>query len=332
MTRVSSSENCIDIIHPAMARLDAEGLTDVQIMGGIGSAALKHPGTVIIPDERMIVTAGDFLYDNAGNLNPDLAPMRKNGTLRDLDALVLSYDPEHVAQVEKIVTEEIAGRLDISIFPLHDGAELTERRDNPFGFGSIAAFVTDRYVMADEKMVKALPPLFAVEIDPDTMESWKVEIGGEIYPVVNPASAILNYLTRAIWGLRHKDFDKVQEMARLVFAKAPEMVDYAIDGPLKSQMELAGILQTLRRANSWPRSKRTLNVGGAIEIRAGSVRFLREHDAFILRDADRNIQDLALLWAITKSRSVGTGESFEKIGEIFQRYFEKPLDFITKNQ
>lgn len=315
-----------------MAELDAQGLTDVQIMGGIGSAALKHPGTVILPDEKRIVTSSDFLYDEEGNLNPDLARFRNNGTLRDLDALVLSYDPDYVARVEKIAEKEIDGRLDISIFPLHDGAELSEYEESPFGFKSFRTFVADRYAKRDGRIVKALPPLFEVAVDPDTVKRWEVEIDGEVYPVLNPVSAIVNYLTRSMTGLRPKDFDKVQEMARHVFAKSPQMVEYAIDGPLKSQIELAGIFQTLRWANSRPRSKRNLDVGGALEIRAGSVRALREHDAFMLRDADRDIQDAALALAIIKARVVGTGESFEKIVEIYQRFAEKPLDFITKNK
>lgn len=332
MTRESSGENCIEIIHPVMAALDAQGIDGVQIMGGIGSAALSHPDTVIIPDEKRIVTSDDFLQNGKGELNPHLTRIRSNGTLRDLDVLLLSCDPDYVEQTKRLVEEQIDGQLETSVFPLHDGRELEERVESPFSFKSIASFVTDRYVMEDGKMVKALAPLFAVDIDPDTVRPWEVEVDGEEYPVVNPATAIVNYLTRSMTGLRPKDFDKVQEMARQVFGKSPEMVEYVIDGPLKSQMELAGIFQTLRWSNSWPQSKRTLDVGGILQIKSGSINGLREHEAFLLRDADDDTQLRVLTLAIIKSRVVGTGESFEKIVELYQRFAENPLDFIAKNK
>jgi hypothetical protein len=330
--------NCIDIVRPfnnalhERALVSAEGeAVRVQLMGGIGSAALKHPGTVILLDERRIVTAGSFLTDKSSrrDLNPNRPP--PNGTLRDMDALVLSDDPKIVDEVEAIAEETIGDQLEISIFPLRPGSHLAEQVAEPFGIKALKTFVSDRYVREDGGMDKALFP-FAVEIEPEVLENWELEIGDDVFPVANPASAILNYLTRSISGLRHKDHDKVQDMAGHIFPKSPELVEWMVDGPGRSHMELAGIFQTFRRANSWPMAKRTLDVGGALEIRAGSVRALREHDAFMLADAEPNVQDAALLLALLKSRGLGIGESNEDIVRIFQKVVEGRIGTITKNK
>lgn len=326
MTAIETEPNCIDIVRPFVARLeDNPSLPGVQLMGGIGSAALKHEGTVILPDERRIVTTDAFLRES-----PDLGRYRQNGTLRDMDALVLSDDESQVAAIEKIAEEEIGDGLDISVFRLVSGSQLDEQRAAPFGAQALKTFVSDRYVREDGGLDKALFP-FAVPIDSEIMDSWTLEVDAQEYKVMNPAVAILNYLTRSISGLRPKDYDKVQDMAKLVFGKSPELADWAVDGPGRSHMEFAGILQTLRRSNTFPRSKRILSVGGALEIRAGSVRSLRDHEAFMMHDADGQVQDAVLLMAVLKARGLGIGESNEDVVRVFQKFVEGRIGSITKN-
>lgn len=326
MTAIGTEPNCIEIVRPFAARLEDDlSLPEVQFMGGIVSAALKHEGTVILPDERRIVTTDAFLHES-----PDLGRYRQNGTLRDMDALVLSDDESQVATVEGIAEEEIGNRLDISVFRLVSGRQLEEQRAAPFGVQALKTFVSDRYVRNDGGLDKALFP-FTVPIDPEVMDSWKLEVNGQEYRVMNPAVSILNYLTRSISGLRPKDYDKVQDMAKLVFGKSPELVEWVVDGPGRSHMEFAGILQTLRRSDTFPRSKRTLSVGGVLEIRAGSVRSLRDHEAFMMHAADGNVQDAVLFMAVLKARGLGMGEANEDVVRVFQKFIEGRIGNITKN-
>ncbi len=66
MTEVSADPNCIDIVVPFRDELAQHtDLPDVQMMGGIGSAALKHPDTVILLDERRIVAPDGCLEDES---------------------------------------------------------------------------------------------------------------------------------------------------------------------------------------------------------------------------------------------------------------------------
>jgi hypothetical protein len=120
-------------------------------------------------------------------------------------------------------------------------------------------------------------------------------------------------------------------MAGRVFRAAPDLLDWTMDGPGHTQMELAGILQTLRHGNALRGSNRRLDVGGAIEITAGSVMKLTEHEAFMLPDAAPEVRDTVMSWSVIKSRALGLAESQEGIVKLFRRHFESRVDGITKN-
>jgi len=329
MTETTQAPNCLDIIVPFNEALYADhALPEVQLMGGIASVALQHPGTEIRVDERCIVAPKGFLQDET--VLEALRPLRKNGTLRDLDALVLSTDQAKIDSVEALAEQKIGQRLDISVFGLHKAAQLREQVANPSGWQVLKTFVSDRYVDDDSTIRKALFP-FAVEMPPDALEPYSLEVGDHVFQTANPAAAVLNYWTRSISGLRPKDADKVQTMASRVFDKAPELVDWSIDGPGRSQMKLAAIFHTLRWANSWTRANRQLELGGALQVRAGSVRALAQDESFMLPDADANTRDGALAMALVKSRGLGIPESNDTIVKLFQTYVEPLIDTITKN-
>ena len=133
-------------------------------------------------------------------------------------------------------------------------------------------------------------------------------------------------------GLRPKDREKVEVMAGHIFSKSPELKDWLNDGDGRSHLELAGVFQTLRRSNSWPQSKRIVKIADAVEIKAGSVGDLVDHEAFMLHDAEPAVQRTLLMLAVMKSRGVGIGESSEKIRQIFYNYFEDLVDGIIKNK
>jgi hypothetical protein len=334
MTEVADP-NCIDIVVPFRDELAQHPeLPDIQMMGGIGSAALKHPDTVILLDERRIVAPDGFLTDTeseAGQATQEaLARFRPDGTQRDLDLLIKSTDPEAKARIKTLAETAVKGQLDVSAFIYHDAAELEEMIENPTGFFAFRTFVSDRFRHPDGSMEKSLFP-FSVPLDLEVLEDWNLEIGGEEFVVSNPASAILNYLTRSVSGLRGvKDGPKVLEMAEQTFGKAPELIEWCLNGPGQSQMELAAILQTVRRANSLPHSKRTLDVG-PLRIKAGSVRALMDHEAFMIPDVEPDVRDAIMAWTIAKSRLLGYGESQQWAITLYQKYFEPIFDGITHN-
>lgn len=323
--------DCIDVVGQVVRQLNHEGLLDhFQLMGGIGSAALRHPGTIIKPDDELLIAGPDFLDDN-----PDLGLRRQNGTKRDLDALVLSSDESYVDEVTAVVREAVtdeAGNelIDVSVFGLHEAAHLEHQRQHPFGISALKAWVSDRYVQPDGTMLKGLTP-FEVSLPAETVRSWTLDIDGQYFPIFSPAGAVLNYATRSISGLRPKDRDKVQAMALQLREKWPESREWINDGPGKSQLELARIFQTLRwwRPGEEPR---TLSVGGLFEVASGSAPALAQDEAFVLKDADWDTQRRALKLALFKSRLLGKWESNESVVRIYQQHFEPHLDKIIKNK
>ncbi|HVX57981.1 MAG TPA: hypothetical protein VHA37_09755 [Candidatus Saccharimonadales bacterium] len=85
--------NCLEIIDPFVQELAAHPeLPEVQIMGGVGSVALKHPRTELLVDEKLIITPVDFLTDTSSDegqaTQAGLTVHRPNGTLRDLDGII----------------------------------------------------------------------------------------------------------------------------------------------------------------------------------------------------------------------------------------------------
>lgn len=315
--------NCIEIVTPLISELNGRGLLDnFQLMGGIGSAVLKHLGTEILPEEQLIVASPDFCEGNV-----DLCPTRPNGTMRDLDALVLSDDPDYVAEVEAVTEDFVGGALEVSVFGLRKAAYLQRQKERPFGMVSLKAWLSDRYMEDDGTMLKALTP-FAVTLPVESMESWTAKIGDNYYPVMNPGVSLLNYATRSISGLRPKDADKVEAMAAHVGTKWPGVKEWIHDGPGESQAELANIFHTLR----WGREGNRRSIGGVIDLVATTVPALRDNEAFMFKDADERTQRRVLQLAVGKARLLGTTESNPTIVMLFQKFAEKHLDTVTKNQ
>lgn len=332
MTEIAPDIDCIDIIAPFTEHIEryAAATSNIQIMGGIGSAALTHAQTEIFPYEHRIVTGHGFRQDP--QVRAALEPIRpEDGTCRDLDVLVLSADEREVGVVEKLAERTVDGQLDISVFGLHKAAQLQEQIANPFGWQAFKTFVSDRYVNPDGSMQKALFP-FAVPLDKANLETWRLEIDDHEFPVAHPAATVLNYLTRSITGLRAKDAAKVDVMARQVFTAAPELREWSVDGPGRTQMNLAAILHTLRHGGSHSEEKRHLDVGGALWIEAGTTKELRDDEAFMIPEASSATQQAALKWAVIKSRGLGGLEAQEPLVKLFRNHFESMFDGITKNR
>lgn len=316
-----SPENCIDVIRPFRDQLAAHHLLDdVQFIGGIGAAALVHESSVILPDEKRIVAPAD-LY---------LPVRRHDGNLRDMDVLVLSPNEAHVDRVEHMAEKKIDGQLEVSAFGFHTEFHTEQQMLQPYGWKSLKTFVSDRYVAHDGHVDKALFP-FSVPINPKSLDSWSLEVGDTEFPVAGPATSVLNYLNRSISGLRAKDVEKVQAMATNVFTKAPELIDWIVDGPGRSELELGRLLHSLQGPANYAQAE-TLTIAGAVELKPLPIRSLMEHQAFMMHHADSKTQENILAWARLKSMVLRKAESYEQVVSLYQKYAERIFDGINKNK
>ncbi|MGH7237381.1 MAG: hypothetical protein ACREGF_02500, partial [Candidatus Saccharimonadales bacterium] len=231
--------DCAKIMIPFVEALGATGgeteneaclLDTMQFIGGVASAALQDPATRFDPIDRLIIAPAGF----------ELSSIRDNGSRRDLDLLVLDTRPEKIAEVETLAGSCIGDELKISVFGLHQATELGRMKAHPFGKRAYWSAVSDRYVSPSPdlgqppKLEKSIFP-FAANLPPECLETWNLQLGkpGEefVIPVAHPGSALLNYATRSLAGLRGKDAVKVRKMADNLLAKDPEMKDWLLGGP-----------------------------------------------------------------------------------------------------
>lgn len=308
--------NCVDIVRPFTEALgDRE---NVQLIGGIGSAALSHPGTIIVPGERRIIAPSDL----------QLPQYRPDGNLRDFDVLVLSTDREQVDEIEDIARQTIGNELELSVFDLRPIDHLPQMQAHPLR--ALKQFVSDRYAYEDERLGvrvvrRALFP-FQVKMDLDTLGGWRLYVGEKDpypAPVPHPGTVILNYLTRSISGLRAKDESKVAAMSDAIITKDPTMRDWMIDGPGNSQMEFARILQRLSRPGE-------LAVGQHLTVTPVSGN-LSSHTAFMLPDSLEAIRRTVLDISYAKARGTRFFEQQDWIVTLWQRHMEGRVDSLVHN-
>lgn len=325
MLKPEMPSNCLDIIRTFVEEVTAEGMPCVQILGGVGSVALRDPDMRIdTQDKRIIVPSGLYLPN-----------YRDDGNLRDFETIVLSNRPEDISMVADCASATIGDRLIAETFDIKDFGKIVELLARPMGSRALGMFVSDRYMPAGTTLEdgkseaqRVLLP-FSASIPHDALETWTLQVGYDMeIPVPNPAATVLNYLTRSISGLRPKDVDKVQVMASNVFEKAPETIGWVVDGPGKDQFELARILHTLRESKRHPRD---LVIGDRLDVPLIRTR-LEEHKAFMFRESNLRTQRAILRVARAKSRCLHIAESNERVVTAFQKSVEPAIGALVHNK
>jgi hypothetical protein len=251
----------------------------------------------------------------------------------------MSSHPADIKEVTEFAAMTIRDRLKIEIFGFHDSEEVDALVATPLSFRSLSSSFSDRYLEGERLYVpnatearKVLFP-FSVPMDPETLETWTLQIGEDEnsveVPVPAPGTVILNYLTRSISGLRTKDAEKIDKVATAVLAKCPETLDWIIDGPGSSQFELARILHTLREPKYAPRPLKLAS--DKLVVRALRYGSIPEHEAFLLRDNDNTTQGLSIRLSSLKARGLHLSESNPRIVSLWQRYGEDHVKSILHN-
>jgi hypothetical protein len=317
--------NSIDILPDYMDALRDNDTPPVQLLGGIGSVALLHPSSVIDMADKRIVAPADLALSN----------YRDDGNLRDIETLVLSTRKEDVMLVAKIALATIGNLLITETFDIKDDERITKLAASPLSIPALKMVLSDRYMPANTVLSSGGPEPrrillpFSAPIEAAALETWTLQVGDSLeIPVPHPGATIINYLTRSISGLRTKDKDKVQKMATAVFGRAPEIVDWIVDGPGEKQFELAQIFHTLRESKRHPRD---LRIGGQLTVSPLPLAELSEHRAFMFPDADpRTIRNLLSI-ARRKSRLLHLAESNPRVVTTFQRMVEPAIGSLVHN-
>lgn len=315
-----ANKNCIEIIEPFAQKVAEFPEIEVQLIGGVGSAALAHPG-LQIDFENKIITAPTDLH---------LPQFRGDGNKRDLDVLVMSADKHEVAEVEEFAEQVIGDELEISVFGLKEVSQLEVQKKHPFGLSAMKTFLSDRYVTGigdGTKAYKALFP-FQVAFSPSAMETWNLQVGEATFPIPHPGMSIANYYTRSISGLRPKDAEKVELMAGNVFAQSPETLKWLTEGDGTPFLDLANILHSLREPEE---GGAELSIGGRIVISPENYRELAHNGAFALDGVSSRVANATLAIARAKSRALHALEVNPQLVTMWQRFGEQKAGFFIKN-
>lgn len=313
--RTASQRNSLEIIRPFVERLETQ--PDVQIMGGLGSAALASSDVELSFDRKEVYIPAGF----------NLSAHRPDGTLRDVDVLVLSSDPSRISEVSDELEAAVGGALERSVFGIRPRQALAAQIEDPLGFRAFRTFVSDRYDLGDGELVKALFP-FWVPLHQESLESWALHIGDEPpIPIPHPGATLANYTNRSISGVRPKDATKVAAIAANVFAKAPELKEWLVDGNGASQLELSALIASLSK------DRRAIEaVFQDIPFPTYSHEELLHHEAFIPRDlASRRTKQQIIATAAFKAEGLHFFESNKYIVSAWQRFAEKRAQAIVKN-
>lgn len=333
---IMERQNCIDVIKPFAAALSVEKrcgtcympqsfgcrmpnslVSEVHIIGGVNTVALENDDTIInIKDKEVIASP-----------NLSLSTQRDDGTLRDLDILVHSDHEFAIEYVKRIAERTVGDALDLSVFGFKREEVLRQQMSHPLGFYAMKTFLSDRYCIGEngsQKIVKSLFP-FEAPVDPASLETWTLTVGESHIPIPNPAISVINYTNRSIGGMRPKDRDKIDRVAKSVFTKAPELREWASHGPGKSQAELGGLLRWLTPHNDHPNYF-------SIRNRPMSHSELAEHEFFMFPNLSHEKKLRLVGIAALKAGILSFGESNPLVVSIWQRHVERRIDTIVKNQ
>lgn len=305
---MSRETDCFEAIAPFAERyIDNDA---VQIIGGVGTAALCSPLSEIDLENRRISVPEDFT----------LATYRPDGTLRDVDVLVLSSDRSCVQQVQKVLEQTLGGSLEPSVFGIRSAKQIRRQIANPLDPANLAIFLGDRYESPDsDGYVRALFP-FMTELSKDSLKPWTLIRGNIVVPVPNPATSLINYFSRSVSGLRSKDENKVQDMAEKIFSKSPELLDYIQNGPLQNELEFVRVIASLSGVPT-PHvlDSRPLHAPGELTM----------HPHFMAKALPARMRQMIIGATIFKARGLQLFERNAAVVTFWQKYIERSAGIIT---
>lgn len=168
------------------------------VVGGLATAALRHPQTIIHAEGTIEAT-----YD------ADIPAYRPNGTLRDVDILVDAVlDKRTMNHAKSVAQMVLDNRLEVSLFGFDDASAHAADK-----FSFLSRRVKDAQGQRYHQLGAVKQPVSSESYDP-----WRLVLpNNKELPVLHPVGHILAYRSRSVSGLRPKDTEKFYEMANKIF-------------------------------------------------------------------------------------------------------------------
>ncbi len=201
-------ENCFDIVHDLDQRIREVSDVTYFVAGGVSAAALKNKNTIIDPATQTITPPSDIFK----------AQYRENGTLGDLDLIVLTDDIDELDKIRCALTplpndeegfSKPGAKLKIGVTGL--------KTANSKSGGSLSeGFVSNRILQQDGTITWEIVDITEV-LSPESLQPWTLQLpGGNIVPVMHPVMQMICYGARTGHGIRKRDIEKLEDMEKVV--------------------------------------------------------------------------------------------------------------------
>ena len=275
-------ENYFDII----ANLDEcvrlkDTTTPYFVLGGCVTAALANPKTVIDNENRFIIPP-ENIYKPQYRQN--------NGTLSDVDILVVSKDTRKVLairdalvpdptilksgddQASQTELSKPGGRLKIGVTGLLSEDELHYR---PRSLREkIIHDITKDYVSQraqfDDGSYKWAISNIEVDLPDEYFEPWQMVLkNNNTVPVLNPLIHVLCYASRTCHGIRKRDVEKVRTImdnignkfaASLLLDDKNQTASIELNGSVNEGVKAAKEFCDLKNELRWPKTRHEMGV------------------------------------------------------------------------
>ena len=202
----SSFDAIADLYEPVQEALPPN--TRWYVVGGLATAALRHPSTTI--DTAGVVST---------TYEADMPALRPNGTVRDVDILVDAVlEPQTVQQAKEAALTAVAGRLEVSLFGFDNAHEHAADK---------LSFLSRRVMDQEGQRYHQLGPI-RQKVPEESYETWTLELpNGSRVPMLHPVGHVLAYRGRSVSGLRPKDTEKFYDMVYKIFDHEPFKIELA---------------------------------------------------------------------------------------------------------
>ena len=274
-------ENYFDIINNLDTCIrSVDAMTPYFVLGGGVTTVLQNPETVIDTENRLVIPPQDIYKPQY---------REDNGTLTDVDILVVTSDPKKVLKIrdalvpdqsilqtsndEQIRHQELAkpgSQLKIGVTGLLTEKELHYRPHSlkeKIVHDIKKDWVSQRVGLDDESYKWAISNV-EVDLPDDYFEPWQMVLkNGETIQVLHPLIHVLCYPARASHGIRRRDVKKVQGMmdnigdqfaARLVLDSKRQTASIDLYGPGNDGVKAAKEFCDLKNELRWPKTRQEL--------------------------------------------------------------------------
>ncbi len=239
-----SELNCFDLIEDLDEVMRSELPLNVtyMVLGGIATGALTSYQTEIDFGSKYIYST----YDGS------IPVYKPNGSARDIDILIADVLPINKAKLIKSTVDELIDhRMPVSVFGL-DVHNPTITRSSARTLNA-KEWLSKRTIDNNHNLRLELYPAI-VDLNQKILEPWTlVTPKGDKLNVMHPGAHLLNYATRSISGIRHKDKQKLALAAKNILSYS-EINDELDGGNLTELVSFAVTIDKMRAGTLSPGS------------------------------------------------------------------------------